>query len=423
MRRDGFSALIITLLALGGFGFLVWANAQPDVAGRTIIIPTQELPTEDAASWQSVLQAGFGGNATALPTMPLPSASFAAPTIPPLVGGGVSDTVIAGQVASGAGPLLVMAASPTPAPTAVSVLSTPIPVTAQVVTRVPAEWAPPALIPPISRDPLGRDHYWFYRPVDSNATNAGLPTYPYGSDGPSQDNPWRVHHGIDMPNAIGQTVRAAGSGRVVWAGPGFENSPSYGIVVVLEHDFGYNGQPLYTLYAHLSGVLVSAGDLVNAEEPIGLVGNTGRVSGAHVHFEVRMGENRYGATYNPILWMVPYVGHGVVAGRVTDSRGEPLQDQTVTLRDFGTGLIVQSTTSYIFLDSGSDVNRDPLWQENFAFGDVPAGRYEVITNIDGVRVSARVDVVEGATSFAELILSAPIVTFTPTPEEASGGEG
>ncbi|MBL8162982.1 MAG: peptidoglycan DD-metalloendopeptidase family protein, partial [Anaerolineae bacterium] len=279
----------------------------------------------------------------------------------------------------------------------------------------PAEWQPPPLEPPISRDPLGRDHYWFLRPVDSNATNFALFSYPYGSDGPQDQNPWRVHHGIDMPNPIGQTVRAAGSGAVIWAGTAFQDSASYGNVVLIQHDFGYFGQPLFTLYAHLQAVLVSVGDLVNGGDPIGLVGNTGRVSGPHVHFEVRLGENKYRATYNPLLWMVPYVAHGVIAGRVTGPRGDLLQDHTVTIRDRRTGLVVQSTTTYIFLDNGSDVNSDPLWQENFVVGDIPVGRYEVVTTIDGQRVSRIVDVLEGMTSFVDLALQEAATPIPPTP--------
>jgi hypothetical protein len=231
-----------------------------------------------------------------------------------------------------------------------------------------------------------------------------------------------VHHGIDMPNPIGQTVRAAGSGTVIWAADGlrtegeiFQQSPSYGNVIVIQHDFGYRGQPLYTLYAHLSAVLVTAGTRVNMGDPIGLVGNTGRVSGPHVHFEVRMGKNAYGETFNPLLWMVSYVGSGVVAGRVTNERGDLLQDQTVTIIDRRTGLVTQSTTSYIYLDNGSDVQADPLWQENFVMGDIPVGRYEVLTNIDGQRVSKIVDISEGMTSFAELTPLTP-ATAQPTDE-------
>ncbi|MGV2435617.1 MAG UNVERIFIED_CONTAM: M23 family metallopeptidase [Anaerolineae bacterium] len=122
-----------------------------------------------------------------------------------------------------------------------------------------------------------------------------------------------VHRGIDMPNPIGESVRAVGSGQVIWAADSlrvesektFQNSPSYGNVVVIQHDFGYNGQTLYTLYAHLSAVLITRNQYVERGDVIGLVGSSGRVGEPHVHFEVRVGENAFGSTYNPLLWMVP----------------------------------------------------------------------------------------------------------------------
>lgn len=408
--REGFPAFLLVMVAVGSFGLVVWLNTR-SAQSAVPIIPTAFQPTEDVEAWQKILQAGFGSNSTPLPTIAIPTASFVPPTIP-----GNGDTnVIAippAEVANDLQPTLNAIVTPTrPAP---ALVATAVPITEQVVTRPPSDWNPPPLVPPISRDPLGRDHYWFLRPVDSNATNFALFSYSFGSDGPQQEAPWRVHHGIDMPNPIGQTVRAAGSGTIVWAGSAFEDSPSYGNVIVIQHDFSYYGQTLYTLYAHLSAVLVAPGDLVNGGDPIGLVGNTGRVSGPHVHFEVRVGENRYRATYNPLLWMVSYVGHGVIAGRVTGPRGDLLQDQTVTVRDRRTGLVVQSTTTYIYLDNGSDVKGDPLWQENFVLGDIPVGRYEVITNIDGQRVSQFVDVSEGMTSFADLALQQPATPIAPT---------
>ncbi|MBL8153867.1 MAG: M23 family metallopeptidase [Anaerolineae bacterium] len=413
MRR-GVLTTILVILAFGGFGLLLWANARPGTSSGVIVIPTLQAPTDDPESWQAILQAGFGSNATPLPTIGISTQAFVPPTLALVAADSTLAPLAPVQVGGGQPTLNAVVTATRPAPTA-ALLATDSLVTAQVVTRPPADWNPPPLIPPISRDPLGRDHYWFSRPVDSNATNFALFSYAFGSDGPQQENPWRVHHGIDMPNPIGQTVRAAGSGTVVWAGPGFQDSPSYGNVVFIRHDFGYNGQPLFTLYAHLANVFVSAGQIVNAEDPIGLVGNTGRVSGPHVHFEVRVGGDRYGDTYNPLLWMVSYVGHGAIAGRVMGPRGDLLQDQTVTIRDFRTGLVVQSTTTYIFLDNGSDVNSDPLWQETFVVGDIPVGRYEVITNIDGLRVSELVDVSEGMTSFVELALTQQeIPELTPT---------
>ena len=102
---------------------------------------------------------------------------------------------------------------------------------------------------------------------------------------------------------------------------------------------------------------------------------------------MRLGENLYGKTVNPVLWMVPYVGTGVIAGRVVDASGGLLQDHVVTIRDWGTGLVTDATTTYIYQDTGSNVNADPIWQENFVVGDVPVGRYQVITQINGERIS------------------------------------
>lgn len=413
MQREGFPTLILVLLAVGIFVFAVWLNVRPGESSVTIVIPTNIVPTENPQSWQAILQAGFGSNSTPLPTIAPAIATFAPPTLPSSSDSNLSP-VAPVQVNDNLAATALVAATATPLATALG-QAVAADVTAQVVTRPPADWQPPPLIPPISRDPFGRDHYVFARPVDSNATNFALFSYSYGSDGPQQDNPWRVHHGIDMPNPIGQTVRAAGAGSIIWAGPGFQDSASYGNVVVIQHDFGYNGQALFTLYAHLSAVLATAGQRVNMGDPIALIGNTGRVSGPHVHFEVRLGENKYRATYNPLLWMVSYVGHGVIAGRIIGPRGSLLQDQTVTVLDYRTGLVVQSTTTYIYLDNGSDVNADPLWQENFVFADIPDGRYEVVSNIDGQRVSQRIDVTEGMTSFVELALEViPTADVTAT---------
>lgn len=411
-QATGFPALLLIFIAVGGFGLVVWMNARPADPIR-VIIPTELIPTDNPEAWQVILQSGFGSNSTPLPTIAIPTGSFVPPT---LVNSDTNLTPLApGQVTDDNLPTPNSVVTPTPAPLTSDILPTNISVTERSVTRPYSEWRPPPLVPPISRDPLGRDHYYFARPVDSNATNFALFSYTFGSDGPPQEAPWRVHHGIDMPNPIGQTVRAAGPGVVTWAGGSYQDSPSYGNVIEIRHDFGYNGQALYTLYAHLSAVLVSPGQIVQMEDPIGLVGNTGRVSGPHVHFEVRVGESRYRDTYNPLLWMVPYVGHGVIAGRVTDVRGNELQDQTVTIRDRRTGLVIQSTTTYIYLDNGSDVKSDPMWKENFVVGDIPDGRYDVITNIDGLPVTKTIDVSEGMTSFVELFPEVKEPTATPTP--------
>jgi murein DD-endopeptidase MepM/ murein hydrolase activator NlpD len=423
-QTSGCLSRFIFLVVLGIFGLLLWLNARPapDVIA---IVPTQAATTESSASFSTLLAPGFGLNATPLPTIVIGTEQYSPPTLalPTIVTG---TPIAADQVAANVVPTFTpfgVGVTPTLPPSTPTLASTDLPVTIAVVTRPPDEWNPPALEPPYSRDPYGYDHYWFARPIDADATNYGIFYYPYGSDGPEEQNPYRIHHGIDMPNPVGETVRAAGTGTVIWASDGltvndgvFQNSYSYGNVVVIQHDFSYRGQQLYTLYAHLSQVLVQNGDYVQTGEAIGLVGQSGRVSGPHVHFEVRMGQNTYGSTYNPVLWMASYVGTGVIAGRVADFNGNWLADKEVTLRSLANGLTAAVTTTYIFQNTVDDVNSDPSWNENFAIGDVPVGRYEVIVTIDGVRVSRIVQVQEGMTIFVDLHPEEPATPQPVTPE-------
>lgn len=264
----------------------------------------------------------------------------------------------------------------------------------------------PSLLVPLSRDPMGWDHYWFARPVSADAVNTGSSYYEYGTDGP-KDSPLRIHTGIDIANPVGTTVRAAGDGVVIFATDAldpeqttFQNSPAYGKVVVIEHTFGFQGKPLYTLYAHLESVVVKKGDQVVEGQAVAIMGNTGHATGPHVHFEVRVFENLYGNTYNPMLWLAPYVGHGTIAGRVVGGRGEYIDDADVQL--VTGGIVRDTTTTYVFRGSGSEVNPDPNWQENFVFFDVPVGRYRVQATINGQQVWQVVEVREGQTTGVEL---------------------
>jgi len=427
-RSSGLPTILILIIVLFGFGALLLVNSSPALSVAPVI-PTEEDIQSEGSAWQEILSEGFGENSTPLPTIAIPTREFVPPTLPASIQA-TSTPFNAFDVGQANNSSVADVATPTVlAPTATNV-GDEIVITVEYVTRAPSEWQPPPLIPPLSRDPLGRDHYWLTRPVDSNANNAVLFYYPYGSDGPEKDNPFRVHHGIDMPNPIGQAVRAAGSGTVVWAADGrsqqdvpiFQNSPSYGNVIVIEHDFGYRGQPIYTLYAHLSASLIEAGQYVEAGEVIGQVGNSGRVTGPHVHFEVRVGENAYRATYNPALWMVPYVGHGVIVGRVIDNDENLVQDADITVRNRSNGLVQDTTTTYIQLGTSFDVNADPVWDENFVVADVPVGRYDVIATINGERVIRQVDVIEGTTTFVELspVDEADAEAVTPT-EETDGG--
>lgn len=99
------------------------------------------------------------------------------------------------------------------------------------------------------------------------------------------------HGGIDIKAPLGTPVQAAAAGVVVTAGV----EARYGLVVKIEHKAGF-----MTVYAHNDVNLVEVGERVGAGHLIALVGNTGRATTYHVHFEVR----RDGLAYNP-LYLLP----------------------------------------------------------------------------------------------------------------------
>lgn len=99
----------------------------------------------------------------------------------------------------------------------------------------------------------------------------------------------RNHKGLDIKVYIGDTIRAAFSGKVRIVR--YERG-GYGNYVVIRHNNG-----LETIYAHMSKNLVKENQLVRAGEAIGLGGNTGRSTGSHLHFETRL----CGVALNPAL--------------------------------------------------------------------------------------------------------------------------
>ncbi len=92
-------------------------------------------------------------------------------------------------------------------------------------------------------------------------------------------NYWYGHPAIDIGLPEGNPVIASDTGTVTWAG---WNVYGYGNLIVVNHGNGYE-----TYYAHLSGINVSPGQVVNQGQRIGYTGNTGRSSGSHLHFEIR----------------------------------------------------------------------------------------------------------------------------------------
>jgi len=107
---------------------------------------------------------------------------------------------------------------------------------------------------------------------------------------PVTGKPASMHTGVDLAAPLGAPITAANDGTVVFAGV----SGTYGLVVIIGHDNG-----METLYAHCSRLLVAAGDDVNCGQHIADVGSTGRSTGPHLHFEVRIN----GIPRNPIDYL------------------------------------------------------------------------------------------------------------------------
>jgi murein DD-endopeptidase MepM/ murein hydrolase activator NlpD len=302
---------------------------------------------------------------------------------------------------------------PPPQAISASELQTSLPgLTPAASGTLPPDWSPPGMEGPLALHPF--DHFWLYRPVAADENNEGHPYYAYGSDGNANDQ--RVHHGIDISNAIGVQVIAAGDGLVIEAGKGSINEDeaitAYGNTVVIQHDFGYNGEPVYTLYAHLSAILVEEGQRVQIGELLGLVGATGNATGPHVHFEVRIGHNNYASVRNPDLWIIPYIGTGVIAGQVLLDNGEPAYDSTISLYDVDTGDEIYRTSSY----ASSSIKSDDNWGETFTIPDVPEGRYFIRARHEYGVWTGQVTVFPGMTNWVEMVrTSRPASTPTPTP--------
>jgi murein DD-endopeptidase MepM/ murein hydrolase activator NlpD len=91
---------------------------------------------------------------------------------------------------------------------------------------------------------------------------------------------WQRHTGVDYPAPIGTPVKVAAAGRVVFS----DQLEIRGNYVLVDHGAG-----LFSGYGHLSERMVEIGDVLQQGDTIGLVGNTGRSLGPHLHWEVSLG--------------------------------------------------------------------------------------------------------------------------------------
>jgi murein DD-endopeptidase MepM/ murein hydrolase activator NlpD len=152
---------------------------------------------------------------------------------------------------------------------------------------------------PFQRQNLLSDHFAGLRlptswPVEGPITGSfGDRMDPFTEEG-------AFHAGVDISSPYGTPVKATADGVVTFA----DRYAGYGMVLDLEH-----GRGVVTRYAHLSGFAVSEGQAVTAGEIIGYVGRSGRSTGSHLHYEVRVN----GGPVNPMK----YMGHGAAGFKKT----------------------------------------------------------------------------------------------------------
>jgi murein DD-endopeptidase MepM/ murein hydrolase activator NlpD len=235
-------------------------------------------------------------------------------------------------------------------------------------------WRPAQYPVPWALTPF--DHFYFSRPILADEVNWPQADYRYG--GVFFED--IVHTGVDISVPKGTPVLASGSGKIVWAGFGFlsgyyDETDPYGIAVLIRHDFGFQGAALYTVYGHLDRVDVIKGQRVETGSLLGLSGETGKTSGPHLHFEVRLEEEGVLTTRNPELWLVPPQGWGVLAGRVMNSNGAKLDGQLALVRSKESGQIWRAETYH-----NGNIHSDPYYQENLVISDLPAGNYVIEIN-------------------------------------------
>ncbi len=116
----------------------------------------------------------------------------------------------------------------------------------------------------------------------------------------------RQHNGVDIAAPGGTPIYAAEEGVVTYSQYNFGG---YGYMVKISH-----GNGVETRYAHCSRLLVEAGDTVEQGEPIALVGTTGRSTGNHLHFEIRIN----GQAIDPLPYLTAY------GGTYFDTQGDPI---------------------------------------------------------------------------------------------------
>ncbi len=321
---------------------------------------------------------------------------------------------IAPVIIAASPPTETLTPTPTFAPTPTATPPSTITPTSTATPR-PKPTRPPQSTRPSTRFASGPrpvvEHFLFGRPLALDApAPAPNSVYLYGT---TELGKYEVHHGVDFDrNPIGVSAYAVGDGVVVSAGD--DRKPIcgnqgltvcgrflnfYGLVTVIRLDQKYRGQTLFALYGHQDRMDVQVGQRVKRGDAIGTVGITGVAIGPHTQFEIRIGANDYASTRNPMLWIAPLPGRGVLAGRYTDVEGNPMRGAVIDIYRADEPTKFYRETETYDADEQPNVNSDDEFGENFLMSDLPAGDY--IVRVLGKQFIARTTVRVGRMGWVE----------------------
>jgi murein DD-endopeptidase MepM/ murein hydrolase activator NlpD len=126
-------------------------------------------------------------------------------------------------------------------------------------------------------------------PLSTPIENAQT-TGPFGRRVDPFNGRWAIHPGVDLAGPVGSKIYSTSAGIVVSAG----HRAAYGNMVDIDHGFG-----IVTRYGHLSRILVKEGEMVRKGQQVGIQGSTGRSTGPHLHYEVRINDR----PVNPVKFL------------------------------------------------------------------------------------------------------------------------
>ena len=326
-------------------------------------------------------------------------------------------------------PLPTLTVAPTNTPTAVPTnTSTPIPQSPTPSPQLglscpdPAPTKPDYQLAYLSPDPWPtpsttqfEPHFWLIDPIGNGRKPFEQAYYPYGWDGGGR---FLLHNGADMPKELGTPLLAVADGTVIVAQTDSEEMFGwrcdwYGQLVILELEQRWQDRPIYILYGHIQNIQVEVGERVTQGDRIAEIGVEGVSLVPHLHLEVRVGENDFTTTQNPILWMQPTEDFGILAGRLIDPEKRPWQGIRVTIID-PSGDEPQFISTFTYLDDPQHIiNPDEQLAENFVFADLRPGFYTLFAQLQGVDYRVPVEIKAGEITAVEIMTEA---YKTPTPQ-------